>query len=361
MCCCLISKVDDSVKMVHSMLCSDSIPKTEIIIDSIKSKKVVLKVTEACAGISATTQALKRLNINYKHIWMSENDKHCVKVLRENYGEFKLHPDFSNVDVSDLETADLFVCGFCCQSFSKFYKNRKDTGLECYNKVDGIIENIILYIQEKQPKCFILENVANFKKINKGEIFNDLLEGLQENDIYDIHHMVLDSRDFGVPQQRNRLFIVGILHSHVKCEFVNPQPYPDKVHIYDILDTKYTPCDVSKFSKTNKDIVEHLTQKYERYVELPYVCMLNQSARFTTAYNGYSTTITKQHCGTIYVSNMNRMLNMNEVYRLQGFTDDFKKHPVKTHSSHQCGNTMTVNVIMGLIESIRNASKEIFD
>ena len=102
------------------------------------------------------------------------------------------------------------------------------------------MHSLIHYIQKALPKAFTLENVEGFRKVKEGKVFDKVikkLEGIREGaaTAYDIHHQVLNSMHFGVPQSRPRLFIVGIKRGTKKMEFNWPVP-TESVFISSILD-----------------------------------------------------------------------------------------------------------------------------
>lgn len=323
-----------------------------------------ITVAEACAGISATSQALIALDIPYRHVWVSENDPKCVETLHANYGAEnlgRLYGDFTALDAHrDLVTADLFVCGFPCQSFSSLNQSQ-DVGMSASNLIAAIMLQMVTYIHNKSPRCFILENVTGFKKHKKGIHYGDFLKNLQDNDRYVVNDVVLDSFDFGVPQSRNRLYIVGILRKDLRrghTGWTQPEPTTPKgrrVDISAVLD-RDQPMRTEDMTDMNWQALMRLTLKFPDLWEQPYVASLDQSPEWSSAHNGYSPILSRSHSDALYLTNEHRFLNPNEVYRLQGFPDSFKKHRLKGALKNQIGNSMTVSVIAEIIKSIRAVS-----
>jgi DNA (cytosine-5)-methyltransferase 1 len=124
-----------------------------------------------------------------------------------NYPPEIMYEDITERDHSQLPDVDIYVCGFPCQSFSSMGKKKgtKDTR-------SNIMLHCIEVIREKQPPVFILENVKNFKFIEKGAPFNYLISSLESIGIYNIHADVYNTRDYGIPQNRERIYIIGIKH-----------------------------------------------------------------------------------------------------------------------------------------------------
>lgn len=323
------------------------------------SKQVT--VSEACAGISATTQALNMLGVPYQHLWMSENDKDCQKTLKANYGEGTgtLFGDFLEIDVNDLASADLFVCGFPCQSWSTLNRS-DDVGISATNLVAGIIKHMTTYIHNKAPRCFIIENVKGLLTFR--DEFKKLMKNLTDDTRYYVDYTLLNSLDFGLPQSRTRVYIVGVLRDDFKPGCVAwkaPEPStpegPRRVPISAILD-KGLPMDDSRLSETNWKTLMHFTETKDDFWTQPYVVGLNQSARYACAYNGYCPMLSKCHSNAMYLTTEHRYLNRDEVYRLQGFPDSFIKHPLIGGWKSQVGNTMSVPVVAAVIQSIKDVS-----
>ena len=86
-----------------------------------------------------------------------------------------------------------------------------------------MFENCLDVIIEKEPKIFILENVKTLVTLNEGSYFHEIIKRLEENNKYDIHWKVMNSKDYGIPQSRERLYIVGILKTATKDIFDFPK------------------------------------------------------------------------------------------------------------------------------------------
>ena len=116
----------------------------------------ILRVGTDCSGIEAPIQALKNLDINFKHIFSSETDKYCIESIKANYNPEIIYNDMTNRELKNLPDIDLYVCGFPCQAFSSAGKRKgfKDKRGNIFFECLDVIEYI-------QPKIFILENVKH--------------------------------------------------------------------------------------------------------------------------------------------------------------------------------------------------------
>ena len=175
----------------------------------------MLRVGTDCSGIEAPIQALKQLKIPFRHVFSSEIDKYCIESIKANYkpeiifgdkeGDFP-EGDIRKRNIKDVPDIDLYVCGFPCQPFSQAGERR---GLD--DERGNVFFSCLKVIKEKQPKYFILENVKGLVSNDKGRTFRIIIKKLStlEKYGYIIKYKVLNTRDYGIPQNRERLFIVG--------------------------------------------------------------------------------------------------------------------------------------------------------
>ena len=182
-----------------------------------------------CSGIEAPIQALKQLNITFQHKWSCDNDKYVKKSIYSNYHPELFFEDITTRNHSQLPDIDIYVCGFPCQSFSLMGKKLGTSDIR-----SNIMYHCIDVIKIKKPFIFILENVKNFKFIENGEPFNYLINQLNnikdENNesIYNIYPNIYNTKDYGIPQNRERIYIIGIQKSIQIDNFTIPKKLPMK-------------------------------------------------------------------------------------------------------------------------------------
>ncbi|KAI9316544.1 C-5 cytosine-specific DNA methylase-domain-containing protein, partial [Zopfochytrium polystomum] len=141
----------------------------------------------------------------FHHKWSCEIDKYARQSILANYHPEILYEDITKRDHTQLPDIDIYVCGFPCQPFSLMGKK--------YGTNDprsNVMLHCIEVIKTKQPNMFILENVRNFRRIEDGKPYNHLINSLNELNIYNIYPMLLNTKDYGIPQNRKRIYIVGI-------------------------------------------------------------------------------------------------------------------------------------------------------
>jgi DNA (cytosine-5)-methyltransferase 1 len=178
-----------------------------------------LKVGSDFSGVGAFDQALRRLEIDYKTVFSCDMDKYARQTYIENYGEPEYYPEnVYNRKIPD-ESLDIFMTSPPCQSFSLAGKRKGEdsiNGILFYNSHEFIVKN--------KPRYFIFENVKGLLSDNKGRTFQtwiDMLGGKsvngnpvlfprEDSTPYHIYYKVLNAKKYGVPQNRERVFIVGI-------------------------------------------------------------------------------------------------------------------------------------------------------
>mgnify|MGYP000848134681 CR=1 FL=1 len=149
-------------------------------------------------------QAAEELNIKTECIFSSEIEKNAITIYNKNFGEIP-SGDITTVRTDDINTMDILCGGFPCQAFS-IAGNRKG-----FDDTRGtLFFEIARIARDKRPKILFLENVKGLLNHDKGRTFAVILLTLDELG-YDVEWQVLNSKDFGVPQNRERVFIIGHL------------------------------------------------------------------------------------------------------------------------------------------------------
>lgn len=193
----------------------------------------MIKVFEAFAGIGTQAMALKRIGIDHEVVGISEIDKFALKSYEEIHGETKNYGDISKVNPKDLPYFDLFTYSFPCQDISMAGKQAgfdKDSGTR-----SSLLWECERIIRNKKPKYLLMENVKalTFKKNIEG--FNIWLKTLEDIG-YKNYWNVLNAKDYGVPQNRERVFCVSILDDEKEYKF--PKKQILKTRLKDVLEDK---------------------------------------------------------------------------------------------------------------------------
>lgn len=277
-------------------------------------------------------------------VFSSEFDEDACKTYEANFGE---HPagDITKIDAKCIPNFDILLGGFPCQAFSIIGK-REGFANETCGTLFFDIERIL---HEKRPPAFMLENVRNLTAHDGGNTFR-IIKAHLENLGYHVYVKVLNALDYGVPQKRERIIIVGFLDD-VKFSFPNPVPESERKCLADILesnvDKKYYVRDVIRESR-----IERLKNKdYPK----PYISHENIAGSITPHH--YSSALRAGASANYILINDERRPTERELLRIQGFPDSYKIVVPYGKIRKQTGNSVAVPVIKAVAVEMIKALK----
>lgn len=366
-----------------------------------------IKLATVFSGIGAIEQALKRLNVNHEVVFACDNgeiiinvdtDSELDKIRKMNSisekkeyvknlymtlsrktnfveisykGNYDIEDDNFFYDVKMLDgtdfkdKVDLFVGGSPCQSFSIAgarggFEDTRGT----------LFYEYVRLVKEIEPKVFIYENVYGVLTHDKGKTWETMQNVFGDLGYY-FKWQILDARNYGIPQGRRRLFVVGFKSKQAYEQFNFPEPTKLEFTMQDFL---YDNCAEGNFV-TRKDgsillkkggqlVEKHLSEKLVAYVmspgtknfyhedvkiDLPIAraILSTQGNTHRASVNNYVTTNGKI-----------RALEPRESLRLMGFPDDFKINVSRAQSYKQSGNSIVVDVLMAIYKEIEKALKD---
>lgn len=278
-------------------------------------------------------------------VFSSEINKFAAKTYAANYGEYPLG-DITLIDENTIPDHDILVGGFPCQAFSQagLKKGFADTR-------GTLFFDIVRILKAKRPKAFLLENVRNLLNHDRGKTFKVIYQTLDELG-YEVHCQVLSAKDFGVPQNRERIYIVGFAREQVpfaSCfAFPQPQIKPD-LKVGDILepevDDKYT-------------ISDELWAGHQRRRKENAEAGKGFGYSLFTADSPYTNTISAHYykdSSEILIAQEGknpRKLTPREAARLQGFPEEYIIPVSDTQAYRQFGNSVCVPVIHAIAEQM---------
>ncbi len=300
----------------------------------------VVSLFSGCGGLDLGFQ-----KAGFNIIWANEFDKYAVQTYKENFGDHIVHSDINDVELDSIPPHDILIGGFPCQPFSLMGSGMgfEDARGTLFFRIVEIIQNQTL--RGHRPQVVMLENVRALKTHDKGRTFSTIKRILSEELGYKIFDGLLNTADYGVPQTRNRLYIVCFDDRDV--QFKLPNAIPLDTTMQDLLeqevDEKYFLSD-----KILKTILAHGSGNFKAKSEIDL-----KIARPLTA------TMAKMHraCQDNYVTQNGkvRRLTPRECARLQGFPDNFVIPVSDTQAYKQFGNAVTVNVAYNVALKIREA------
>ncbi len=301
------------------------------------------KIIDLFAGIGGTRLGFYQTGkINV--VFSSEIDKFAVKTYKANFGETPFG-DITKIYEKNIPDHDILVGGFPCQAFSQAGKK---LGFEDIRGT--MFFEIARIIKEKLPKAFLLENVKNLKSHDKGRTFKTIEETLKSLN-YDVHSVILKAKDFGVPQNRERIYIVGFNKNKINNyeDFTFPVPPYLKVSVGNILEKKVD----DKYTISNALWQGHQRRKQEHKIKgngFGYT-LFNEESLYTNTlsaryYKDGSEILIEQK------GKNPRKITPREAARLQGFPENFIIPVSDTQSYKQFGNSVAVPVINAIANNI---------
>ena len=211
---------------------------------------MTIRVFEAFAGVGSQRMALRNLGIDHEVVAIAEIDKFAIKSYEAIHGETNNLGDISQIETLDIPDHDLFTYSFPCQDISVAGKG---LGLdEGSDTRSGLLWECQKVIYGKRPKYLLLENVKNLVGKKHKHNFDRWLEWLEKQG-YTNYHQILNAKDYGIPQNRERVFVVSILGHHEPYKF--PEPIELELRLGDILEDEVDEKFYLDQEKVNKLII----------------------------------------------------------------------------------------------------------
>ena len=371
-------------------ICDSSIDWRTI---SFSHPEKTIRLGTSFSGIGAIEHALHRLGLKYQIIFAGDIDPNCKKSYFANYPitEKQWHSDIKDFNAQPFKgKIDLFVGGAPCQAFSL---RGKHGGFE--DTRGTLFREFARVVIECQPKVFIFENVRGMLYHDKGITWNVIKNTFEEDCGYQVYYQVLNSKDYGIPQSRERIYCIGFKK---ETTFKYPSPIKLTKTKYDMLDNviddkyflnekgfhfitesinhkkSYTHIngDVQLCQKRNQqfnwhgDFVFHPycnnNQESESFMgKLHHVADAEESyyidesiTRYAIRQNGEGRHIlmrnNMEECDT--TKGWFRKLTPRECLRLMGFDDSFKLVVSDTELYKQAGNSIVVDVLMAILKQM---------
>lgn len=352
----------------------------------------VLRVGTSFSGIGAIEHSLKQLDINYKIEFAGDIDEDCKKAYFANYEikEDQWHSDVHDFDATKYKgQIDLFVGGAPCQAFSL---RGKHGGFE--DTRGTLFREFARIVKECQPKVFIFENVKGMLSHDRGRTWRVIKSTFEDYCGYDVYYQVLNGKDYGVPQSRERIFCIGFRE---ETEFKYPAPIPLEKTIYDFLQKKFEAKYLLKqkgvnfitrsinyqksYTQVNGDIMlcQKRNQQFNWHGDFVYHPKLKSDMltpesdeclhkiadyeesyytakhpeRYALTSIGDNAVMKKVPVNEIDIKyGRFRKFTPRECLRLMGFDDSFKIVVSDTETYKQAGNSIIVNVLIAILKEM---------
>jgi DNA (cytosine-5)-methyltransferase 1 len=296
-----------------------------------------IKFIDLFAGIGGMRLAFE--SVGAECVFTSEWDRFAQQTYQANFGE-KPFGDITKIAENEIPKFDLLVAGFPCQPFSSIGKRE---GFK-HETQGTLFYDVARIIDFHKPRAFLLENVAGLLTHDDGRTFTTIINVLT-NLGYRLEYKILDSSDYGVPQKRDRIYIVGFNKKKVKpADFNFPKPRKVKVGIGKFVETGLKDLSISKhlqsvyIYKLDDGRPEVITPKSDFPVKT-LVASYHKIQRLT------GTFVKDGPTGL-------RLLSESECKAIMGFPKNFKIPVSRTQMYRQFGNSVAVPVVRGVARAI---------
>lgn len=300
------------------------------------------------AGIGGFHLAMKSLG--GKCIFASEWDKYACETYEANYN-IRPYGDITKIRENDIPAHDVLCAGFPCQAFSI---SGKQKGFE--DTRGTLFFDIARIVGYHKPKAIFLENVKQLEKHNNGETLNIILNTLKDLE-YSVFYKVLNSSHFGLPQNRERIYIVAFHKSLETSDFKFPHPTYEKVSLLNVLEKE--PENGKTIERDDIEIYKNFQTNHTLFEEYQYpnkpiqIGKVNKGGQGERIYHpmGHSITLSAygggvgSKTGLYLIDGKVRKLSPRECARLQGFPENFILNKSVTQCYKQFGNSVSVKVL----------------
>lgn len=350
-----------------------------------------IRLGTSFSGIGAIEHAFQRIGLNCQIQFAGDIDADCKKAYFANYpiSEEQWHEDIHNFDARPYKNkVDLFVGGAPCQAFSI---RGKRGGFE--DTRGTLFSEFARVVIECKPKVFIFENVKGMLSHDKGRTWDAIKYTFEEDCGYDVYYQVLNSKDYGVPQSRERIYCIGFKR---ETDFKYPAPIRLEKEMYDLLDREVD----NKYFLKEKGVhfITRSVNRLKSYTQINGEVMLCQKRNQQFNWHGDFVfhPLTREEANnpelSDYIFNVNdyeenyyikentgryqflpaggrqlmneagthfstsagrfRKLTPRECLRMMGFDDSFKIVVSDTACYKQSGNSIVVDVLMAILKQM---------
>ena len=283
-------------------------------------------------------------------VYSSEWDKAAQDVYERNFGD-RPDGDITKVDEATIPQHDIICAGFPCQAFSISGKQR---GFE--DSRGTLFFDVARIAKKHKPKILFLENVKNFASHDNGNTLRVVKATLEELG-YDVYYKVLNSVKDGVPQKRERIYIVCFRKDLEIKNFEFPKPFPLTRHVEDILeeDSKVKPLNQEKYPVTYNGVGDDVYS--DKMIRLGIVNKGGQGERVYST-KGIAATLSAYGGGVFaktggyLVDGVPRRLSPRECARVMGYPDSYIIAENKNQAYKQFGNSVVIDVLQYIVAEI---------
>lgn len=312
-----------------------------------------MKVVSLFSGIGGLDKGF--IDAGFEIVWANDFDKYAVQTYNANYSCPATLADITTYPFEKIPDFDVLIGGFPCQPFSIMGSQLgfDDTRGTLFFRIAELIDYQIK-IRKHKPRALILENVRALRTHDNGHTFTRIKEILKDNLGYQVFDMNLNSADYGIPQTRNRTYIICFANDKIK-EFNPPPKKKLTYYVQDLLE-KNVPDKYFLSEKIKKTVLSNGSGGWQAKAETDLSIARPLCATMAKMHRASQDNYVTQEKGL-------RRLTPRECARLQGFdkpdTSDFKIPVSDSQAYKQFGNAVTVDVSRAVAASVRDKLIEI--
>lgn len=298
-----------------------------------------------CSGIETPRVVLDRLQLQHRHVFSSDLDARCREYIAAHHPPETVYRSVFDRPLQSEEQIDLYVAGPPCTAASGLNCNQPE---ELRDAAYNVGRNCFDFIQQSRPHCFVIENVPRLRTVRNGAVFADLLARVP--DIYDVGYQSLNARNYGCPQNRNRMYIVGVRQDNPHGWAVRyPERVPLDVSAADLLVPELSGPELAP--REREHVRAHIPPGSDYVVNIQSAKMQFRMSGACIPKDKRCASCLTHHDPKMYSARLDRALHTLEHARLQGFRDgevDVEHRGMR----NMLGNAMNATVLEHLLRAI---------
>ena len=319
-----------------------------------------IKFADLFSGIGGFRLGLEKADAEC--VFSAETDSHAIEMYKANFGDDPTC-DVTQLDSKTMPDFNILCAGFPCQAFSICGKQK---GFADTTR-GTLFFDICRILQDKKPEVLILENVSNLEKHDKGRTFSVMLN-LLDSLGYTVSYKILNARDFGVPQNRERIMIIGNRNGYVfdfekvnTCTVDSMKPFLEKNGEFEFLEKdRYTLLEKDQIRRQKSGLIfcgyrnGHIRKKGVRPGTEHLSRTHRQPDRIYSSEGIHPTIASQETSGRYWILDNGRVrkLTLNECFSFMGFPDDFIKTGSRSNLYRRIGNSICVPMITEVAETV---------